>query len=264
MIGLIAGSGKLPCLFAKRVKEKKEKLVVVALKNEANPADYKFADKVYIERVENLSGQIKVFKKEKVRDAVMLGKIKKVNLFSGGIPDLRILKLFLLLKDRKDSTLLTAIIKEFARKGIRIISPLKYLRTEIPQRGVLTRRRPNKEEMENIKFGFPLAKKLADMDIGQTLVVKNKMVLVVEAIEGTNEAIRRSGKFTRGRGICIKAARTKQDFRMDIPVVGIETVKALKKAGITCLAIEADKMLMPGKEKVKNFADKKGISIIAL
>lgn len=264
MIGLIAGGGKLPRLFAKKVKAKNEKLVVIALKGEADPKDFGFADKVYIERVENLSGQIKIFKKEKVKNVVMLGKIKKVNLFSGLVPDLRTLKLFLLLKDRKDTTLLKAIIKEFAGSGIKIISPLKYLQDEIPERGVLTKRKPNKTEMADIQFGFPLAKKLADMDIGQTLVIRNKMVLVVEAIEGTNEAIKRAGKFTRGKGVCIKAARTKQDFRMDIPVAGIETIQALKKAGITCLAIEAEKMLMPEKEKVKNLAEQEGISIIAI
>ena len=261
MIGLIAGGGELPILFLNNAKED---VVTVALTGDAGSGIKRHARKIYWERVGNVNKIIKIFKKEKIKKISMTGKVNKINVFLGIKPNLRTLRIIMSLKDGKDTTLLSRFISEFEKEGIKVVSPLIYLKGLLAKKGILTRRKPTVREMQDIKFGFPIAKKLADMDIGQAVVVKNKMVLAVEAIEGTDEAIMRGGKLGKNSSVCVKAARTKQDLRMDIPGIGVNTIMSLKKANIPCIAIESKKILIANEEKVIKLAERLNICIVSV
>lgn len=261
MIGLIAGGGDLPKIFLRNAKES---VITVALTGDADKNIKKCAKKIYWERIGNVNKIINVFKKEKVKKVCMTGKVNKAGAFLGIRPNLRTLRVLLSLKDGKDTTLLTGLINEFEREGIRVVSPLIYLKDLIAKKGILTKRKPAAQEYKDIKFGLKTAKKLADMDIGQTIIVKNRMVLAVEAIEGTDETIKRGGMFGRNNSVCIKVARTKQDLRKDIPGIGTNTIYAMSKAKVSCIAIESGKMLIANQLKVVKLAERLNICVIAI
>ncbi|MFH1824512.1 MAG: UDP-2,3-diacylglucosamine diphosphatase LpxI [Candidatus Firestonebacteria bacterium] len=264
MIGLIAGSGRIPLEFIKNAKERNVKVVTIGLIGEADSSLEKHSYKVYWEKASNFNKIIGIFKNENVKKIVMLGKFHKQKLLEGFNADKKTLKVLKSLKDYKDITLLSAIINEFKKEGIKILPSTLYLERLVANKGVLTIISPGKSEMEDIKFGFKIAKKLADMDIGQTIIIKNKVVLAVEGLEGTDETIKRGGTLGKGNAVCIKAARTNQDLRMDVPAIGVNTIKMLKKYGISCLAMESKKMLIIDKEKVVKSANKYNICIVVI
>lgn len=264
MIGLIAADGKLPLIFARAAKEKKLPVVCVAIVPLANSNLKKYVKKIYYERAENFSRIINIFKEEKIKEVVMLGKFYKENFFSRFNPDKRTLGILNSLKDKKDTTLVLGIINEFKKEGIRIVPATLYLKDLIAKKGILTKRKPAHNEMKDINFGFGIARKLADLDIGQTIVVKDKMVLAVESLEGTDETIKRGGAIGKGGAVCIKVARTNQDLRIDTPVIGPRTIKVLNKSKISSLVIESNKMLIIDEKEVIETADKEGISIISI
>jgi len=264
MIGVIAGSGRIPLEFVKNAKRKNEKIIIVGLVGEADKSIKKYVDRVYWEKVGNFNKIVEIFKKEGVKEITLLGKVHKQNLLKKFSPDEKTLKVLKSLENYKDITLLSAIISEFEKEGIKVLPSTLFLEDLIVNEGVLTKRSPSQNEMEDIKFGFNIAKKLADTDVGQTIIVKNKMVLAVEGIEGTDETIKRGGKFGGGNAVCVKVARTNQDLRMDVPVVGLNTIKVMKKFGVSCLAIESKKMLIIDKEEAIKLADKSDICIVAV
>jgi hypothetical protein len=264
MIGLIACGGSLPLIFAKAAKKKKIRLAVIAVQDMASTAIKKYADKYYVENIGKMGRMIRHFKKEGVKEAFMLGKVRKARLFKEMKPDLLTLGMLFMAKDNKDMTRLLSVIREFKKNGIKIMPVTHILKDLIAKKGVITKRAPSKREMKDIRFGLPIAKKIADLDIGQTVVVKDRDVLAVEGIEGTDSAILRGGKLARKGAVVVKVARTKQDMRVDVPGIGVETVRALKRAGVSCMAIQAGKMLVIEKEKIRNLAARFGISIICV
>lgn len=264
MIGLIAGSGRIPLEFIKNAKVRNVKVVTVGLIGEADISIEKYADKIYWGKVSNFNKIVGIFKNENVKKIVMIGKFHKQKLLKGFNPDKKTLKVLKSLKDYKDITLLSAIINEFKKEGIKILPSTLFLENLVAKKGILTIRCPSENEMKDIKFGFKIAKKLADMDIGQTIIVKNKIVLAVEGIEGTDETIKRGGIKGFGNAVCIKVARTEQDLRMDMPAVGVNTIKMLKKYDIFCLAIESKKMLIVDKEESIKLANKFNICVVAI
>ncbi|MBI5044219.1 MAG: UDP-2,3-diacylglucosamine diphosphatase LpxI [Nitrospirae bacterium] len=177
---------------------------------------------------------------------------------------MRAITLYMRLKDRKDDSLLLGIVSELEKEGIKVDEPTRYVPHILAEKGVITKRKPKKNEMSDIEFGWPIAKELGRLDIGQTVVVKEMAVLAVEAIEGTDAAIRRGGELGRGGIVVIKVAKPKQDMRFDAPVIGLNTIRTLKEAKAAALCVEAGKTILLEKEEMIRLADKEKICIIGM
>ena len=201
---------------------------------------------------------------EGVNQVLFAGEISKKHFFSKAKPDARAIQVLLRLPDKKDDAILRAIAGEIESEGMEVISPIPFLAEQLAPRGVLTERKPTEREQKDIDFGWTMAKKLGELDVGQTVVVKDQIVLAMEAIEGTNDAIRRGGKLGRGDVAVIKIYKPKQDPRLDLPVIGPATVKTLKRAGASLLAVEAGKTIIIDKEKVIEEGNRNGLCLIGV
>lgn len=263
-IGLIAGNGRFPLFFAQGARNHSVQVVAVAHVGETLPDLAQQVDKIFWIRVGQLGKMIKIFKKEEIKEVVMAGGIQKTRLFSDAWPDLRSLSLLASLKEKKDDALLRAVAGELEKEGIHVLESTLFLDFLLSPKGVMTRRSPTKKEWEDIHFGFSLAKEVGRLDIGQCLVVKNQVVLAVEAIEGTDETIQRGGRLGRGGAVVIKICKPQQDLRFDIPAIGIETVRSMAKVEAKVLAIEADRSIFLDKDETIVLADKMGITIVGV
>jgi len=263
-IGIIAGNGDFPIEFARAAKQKGLTVVVVAHEGETLPEIAQWTDALFWIKVGQLGKLIKTFKDQGVRDVLMAGGIKKTQLFSGALPDLRGAALLARMIAKKDDSILRAVAEELESEGITVRESTLYLDTLLAPPGVLTRRRPSKDEWKDIEFGWQLAKEIGRLDIGQTVVVKDLAVLAVEAIEGTDEAIRRGGRLCREGAVIVKVCKPQQDLRFDLPATGLKTVDTLLEVKAACLAIEAGKTIMLQKDDVLARADQAGFAIVAL
>lgn len=264
-IGLIAGNGSLPIIFAKEAKKMNFDIIAVAIKEEASKDLEKLVDKIYWISVGDLSKLFDVFKKEDIKEAVMIGQIAKKRIYDKQIKiDERLGGLLESLPTQKTTDILAKVCLELERAGIKMLSSTTFLSEFLPKKSTLTKNAPTEKEWEDIEFGRQIAKKLADMDVGQTVVVKEKAVVAVEAMEGTDETVRRAGGIANGKLVVVKMASPTQDERFDIPVIGPRTIKNLIKAKVSCLAIEAEKTFVIDREQTVNLAEKAGISIVAI
>jgi hypothetical protein len=263
-IGLIAGNGMFPLEFAKAAKAKGLAVIAVAHEGETLPDLAQYVDAIFWIKVGQLGKLIKIFKEQGVRDALMAGGIRKTHLFSGAMPDLRGAALLARMLYKKDDAILRGVAEELESEGITIRESTLYLDNLLVPAGVLTGRKPTKEEWKDIEFGWRMAKEIGRLDIGQTVVVKDRAVLAVEAIEGTDEAIRRGGALCRGGAVVVKICKPQQDLRFDLPATGARTIAAMKEVRAACLAVEAGKTLLFEKEAVLRTADECGIAIAAL
>lgn len=263
-IGLIAGDGNFPIILSNGLREKGKKVIAVGLENITSPALENGVESLHWIKVGQLGRLIKIFKKEGINRVVMAGKVSKTFMFKDIRPDLRAISLYLKLKDRKDDTLLLGIVSELEKEGIKVEEPTRYVPHLLAEKGVITKRKPKKEELKDIEFGWPIAKEMGRLDIGQTVVVKDRAVLAVEAIEGTDAAIRRAGDLGRGGIVVIKVAKPKQDMRFDAPVIGLNTIRTLKEAKAAALCVEAGKTILLEKEDMIKLADKEKICIIGM
>ena len=264
-IGLIAGNRKFPLLFADSAKRKGYSVVAVAIKGDTSAAIRKSADKVHWIGLAEFNKIFTIFKAEGVKDIVMAGQISPFRLFSAEINKSAELQQILSgLRDKKTDTLFGAVARRLESEGFRLLDSTTFIEEHLPKKGTLTSLQPDFDTWEDIYFGLNLAKAVADLDIGQTVAVKAKAIVAVEAFEGTDNLIRRAGKIGRGGIVVVKVSKPKQDMRFDIPVVGLKTIESLAKARARCLAFEAGKTLFIDKEKSLLFADKKGISVVAV
>lgn len=264
-IGLIAGSGKFPILFAQAAKDKGYGVVCVAIEGEADSSIDGYMDKLYWVRLGELSKLLSAFKQEGINKAVMAGQIKKVNIFDKSIQlDDHAKHLFASLKNGRDTNILSSLIKLLQSQGIDIVNSTTFLDEFLPQPGVLTKRVPTDSEKQDIEFGFPIAREVAGLDIGQTIVVKDRVVVSVEAVEGTDEAMKRAASLAGPGAVVIKVARPFQDMRFDIPVIGINTIKTLIEIGSNVIAVEAKKTLFIDEKSLIEFADLNNITIAAI
>jgi DUF1009 family protein len=263
-IGLIAGNGAFPLLLAREAKTRGDRLIAVALKEEADPAIESIADEITRLSIGQVGKIIDYFKDHQVTHAVMAGQVKHTQLFKNILPDLRAAKILAKAVNNKAGSVLSLVIQEFEHEGIQFLPSTLYLEHWLCTEGLLTQRRLNSNEEADIAFGLPLARALAGQDIGQTVVVKDKSVVAVEAMEGTDACIRRAGDIAGPGCVVIKVARPKQDLRFDIPVVGSRTLESLVKAGIRVLALEAGKTLLLDKESLIKEANAAQISIQGL
>ncbi len=239
--------------------------MAVAIKGDTSPKLKKLVDKIYWLSLSEFSKLFEIFKLENVRKVVMAGQISPWRLFSKDIgrdPELK--KLLTEIKDKRADTIFGSIAKKLKDAGLELVDSTSFLGDYLPKKGTLTKKEPDFRAWEDIYFGLDLAKEIAYLDIGQTVAIKHKAIVAVEALEGTDKLIRRAGKIA-GRGITVvKVSKPKQDLRFDIPVIGLNTVKNIIKAKGACLAFEAEKTLFIDIEASVRLADKKGISIVSV
>lgn len=260
-VGLIAGYGRFPVLYAKALRAQGFEVLCTAIREEAPAEIEEVADRCVWLRVGQLGRMIEVFREAGVTTAVMAGKVHKTRIYQLR-PDLRAFKLLARVPDYKDDTLLGAIADELEGEGIHLASSIEYAGPLLPGPGVLTKRAPGKRERGDIDFGWPVAKGIAGLDIGQSVVIRERAVMAVEAIEGTDEAIRRGGHLGDGEVTVVKVAKPAQDVRFDVPTIGPDTIAAMAESGATCLAAEAGMTLVLDQDEVVAAAERAGISVI--
>ncbi len=263
-IGLIAGNGNFPIVFARAAREKGLQVVAVAHEGETMPELAQWVDGIYWIKVGQLGKLISIFREQNVADVLMAGGIKKTRLFEGGMPDLRGMALLAKMIHKKDDSILRAVARELESEGITVRESTLYLDNIVAAPGVLTGRKPSKEEKLDIEFGWQMAKEVGKLDIGQTVVVKDRAVLAVEAIEGTDEAIRRGGGLCGKGAVVVKICKPHQDLRFDLPAVGTMTIQSMEQVKASCLAVEAGKTIMIERDVLVRNADQAGIAIVAI
>lgn len=263
-VGLIAGDGDLPLLFASKAKEQGVDLTVITVTDNAKTnqlAD--IAKEVYEINVGQLDKIISLLLDEAITEVVMLGKVTKELLFQGIELDQRFMKLLDSLTEKNDDAIMNALVDELASEGIRVNSQQELISNLFPKPGLLTTDEVSEDIIKDMEYGFKMAKEIGRVDIGQTVVVKDQAVMAVEAIEGTDKAILRGGRLGCGDVVVAKVSKPEQDIRFDIPTIGLTTIDSLIKAEASGLVIEAGKVFVIEQEKVVKKAEKHGISILA-
>jgi DUF1009 family protein len=264
-LGLIAGNGRLPFLVGHAYGSKAgHRVVAVGFKGDTDPTLADLVDEFTWIGVGQLGRLIRLFKKAGVEEAVMAGQITPTRLFAKVAFDARGLKVVAGLKDRKADTIFAAVADELAKDGIRLVDSTRYLDEHLPGEGVLTRRQPTKEQLEDVAFGAGIARALGSLDVGQTVVVKDRAVVAVEAIEGTNETITRAGRLGGNGVVVVKMAKPRQDMRFDVPVVGPRTIEVMAEAKAAVLAIEAKRTFIIDERATIDAADGHGICVTAI
>lgn len=264
-IGLVAGEGKLPIVFADAAKAKGDTVIAFGLKGVADEDLAAHVDKMHWLEWGGLKKGILLLAMERIGHIVLLGKIKKELFFKNtAAMDDDAKKAIKNIGDKKDYSILNEVTNILSKVGVKVIDPTTYLTALIPKKGILTKREPSENEWGDINYGHLVAKSLSGFDVGQAIVLKDKTVIAVEAMEGTDEAIKRAGGLAKGGFTAVKVARPNQDMRFDIPLVGLDTLKTLAGAGGKVLALEADKTLLMDRVEVIKFADENGISIVVI
>ena len=265
-IGLIAGNGRFPFLALQGARDLGHEVTVVAIKEEAFPdleesAREAKADLHWVS-LGQLGKCIKLLKSAGVSQAVMAGQVRHVKIFSGIIPDLTLLSVLRRLKARNTDALISAVADVMRDEGIELLDSTLFLSPLLARAGVLTARGPDADEHEDFAFGYRMADAIAALDIGQTIAVKHKAVVAVEAMEGTDEVIGRAGHLA-GAGVrIVKVAKPEQDMRFDVPVIGIATIQAMRRAGASALSIDAGRTLVLDGEHVFASANEASIAIV--
>ena len=265
-IGLIAGNGRFPFLVLQGARSLGHDVTVVAVKEEAFPeleaaAGDAGADLHWVS-LGHLGKCIKILKTAGVTRAVMAGQVKHVKIFSGIIPDLTLMSALTRLKARNTDALISAVADVMRDEGVELVDSTAFLEPLLAKEGVLTDRAPSEQETEDFAFGYQMADAIAALDIGQTIAVKHKAVVAVEAMEGTDEVIGRAG-YLAGPGVrIVKVAKPKQDMRFDVPVIGIATIQAMRTAGAVALSVDAGRTLILDGDHVFASANEAGIAIV--
>jgi UDP-2,3-diacylglucosamine hydrolase len=265
-IGIIAGNGRFPFLALQGARSLGHDVTVVAVKEEAFPdleqAARDASASYHSVSLGHLGKCIKILRQDGVSQAVMAGQVKHVKIFSGIVPDLTLLSVLTKLKARNTDALISAVADVMRDNGIELLDSTAFLRPLLGRDGVLTGRQPTDEERADFEFGYRMADAIAALDIGQTIVVKDKAVVAVEAMEGTDEVIARASALAGPGARVVKVAKPKQDMRFDVPVVGIATIEAMTRAGASALSIDAERTLVVDGDQVFRAADAAGITIV--
>lgn len=260
-LGLIAGGGQFPILVAKAAKMQGCHVVAIAHLDETEPSLSETVDDIVWIKLGQFGHLIRHLKKSGVRQALMAGTISKKRMFELR-PDFKGLTLMSKLAVFHDDGILKAVSDEMAKEGIEIVASTTYLPDLLATPGCLTRRKPSKAEEADIAFGWNMAKRLGHLDIGQTVVVKMKTVIALEAMEGTDETILRGGRIAREKAVVVKVSKPKQDLRFDVPSVGVRTLEVMAEVKASVLAVEAEKTLLFDKSDMIAFANRHGIAIV--
>jgi UDP-2,3-diacylglucosamine hydrolase len=271
-IGLLAGSGRFPVLFAEAARRQGLRVACVGIRYEAPEVLGDLCESFQLVGIARLGGMIRAFRRRGVKRIVMAGKVTKNVIYTPWRivqlwPDFRTIRwwYFRSRVDNRDDSLLLSVIAEFERDGMTFASALDFCPELLVNEGVLTRRAPTASEREDIEFGWALAKEMGRLDVGQSVAVKEKAALAVEAIEGTDRCIERAGQFCRSGGwTLVKVAKPQQDMRFDVPTIGVTTIENLHRARARVLAIEAGKTILLDQEEVIALAERYGLSIVAM
>jgi DUF1009 family protein len=261
-IGLIAGDGRFPIIFADNVRRLGFTVSAIAHVGTTLPELESYVEQIHWLKIGQFGKALEALKQDGVGQAVMLGGIKKTNVFTTLRPDLRALAIFSRLKHWKDDAILRAVAGELEREGIEILDSTFGLQDILAEEGYLTSKKPSKKEVEDIQFGWETLETLGMLDIGQCVVVKNRVIVSVEAVEGTDEAITRGGKLGGKGAVVIKRTKPDQDLRFDLPAIGPQTIQTMVSVQATVLAIEAGRTVIIDREDVLSQANEAGISIV--
>ncbi len=262
-LGLIAGMGELPKAIAAEAQALGYTVFSVALTPLAEKSLSSHVDEIQWVNIGKFGKIIDTLKKNKIKEAVMVGKVPKSLLYKSKIiPDLRAIKLLFSLKDRSDESILQAIAKELEKEGVHLLTITSLSASLLTPEGILAGAKPTEDEWKDISFGWKIAKEMGRLDIGQTVVVKNKAVMAVEAIEGTDEAIKRGGNLAGEGAVIVKVSKPNQDMRFDVPTVGSRTLKAMREVRARVLAVEAKKSIILNKDRLIEESNMAGITIV--
>lgn len=267
ILGLIAGKGDLPKAIASEARKMDYRVVVLGLMPLADESLRHFADEFIEINVGHLGKLISSLKKFHITEAVMAGKVPKGLLYKNKgkiLPDLRAIKLLFSLKDRSDDSIMNGIVHELEKEGIKLLKTTAFTKNLLTAEGVLTKKQPDEKQWKDIEFGWKIAKEIGRLDIGQTIIVKDRAVMAVEAIEGTDEAILRGGTLAGSGAIVIKVSKPQQDMRFDVPAVGIDTIHVMKKTHAGVLALEAKRSIIIDREKFIHEAEKADIAVVGV
>ena len=262
--GLIAGNGKFPFLVLEGARKAGAEVAVAAIREETDPEIERVADTLTWVGIGQLGRMLRFFKNEGVEKAIMAGQVKHVQIFSRAIPDVRMLKMLLRLPKRNTDALIGAVAAELETEGIELIDSTYFLREKLPTVGTLTKRAPDERERGDLEYGLEIAREIARLDLGQTIAIRDRACVAIEAMEGTDAVIRRAGGLVRGRLTVVKNAKPDQDMRFDVPVVGVPTIEAMIDSGATCLSLTAGKTLMFDREEMIKLANKHRIAVVAV
>ncbi|MCM8801239.1 MAG: UDP-2,3-diacylglucosamine diphosphatase LpxI [Candidatus Omnitrophica bacterium] len=264
-IGLIAGNRKFPIFVSENAKKKNYYIIAVGIKEQTLPGLRRYVDKLYWLELTEFPRLVQIFKSEGVKNIIMAGQISPYLLFDKKLSNNAEIKIILdSIKDKKADTIFGAIAQRLKEAGLELLDSTLFVKEFLPKRGTLTKREPNFSEWEDIYFGLDLAKMIAFLDIGQTVAVKQKAILAIEALEGTDSLIRRAGRLCGGGFVVVKVSKPQQDMRFDIPVIGLNTVKNLIKSKASCLALESEKTLFLDQEESIRLANRYDLCIIAV
>ena len=263
VLGIIAGNGVYPKLLADAARKTGVKeIIAAAFAGETEPILEQYVDSIEWMRVGQLGRLLKFFSEHKVRHAIMAGQIAPKNLFDLR-PDWKALLLLGKLKQRNAESIFAAIADELAGVDVELLPATTFLQDSLASPGLIAGNRLSRREEEDVDFGWKIAKEIARLDIGQTVIVKNGTVLAVEAFEGTNEAMNRGGILAREGAVMVKVAKPNQDMRFDVPVIGVETMRVAAEAKLRVIALESKKTLLLESDEISKLANQLGISIVA-
>jgi UDP-2,3-diacylglucosamine hydrolase len=262
--GLIAGNGRFPFLVLEGARSQGIEMAVIALKEEASPELETIAKRLHWVSLGELSKAIDLMHKEGVTQAVMAGQVKHNKIFSAIRPDWKLAKLLFSLPRKNTDALIGGIARVLKDEGIQLVDSTLFLQPLIPEPGVLTRRAPNEQESADIAYGHSVARQIAGMDIGQTVVISDQACVAVEAMEGTDETIARAARIVGDKTlVVVKVSKPRQDMRFDVPVVGLPTIEQMKSSRATALAVDAGRTLLFDRQQLIALADAADIAIQA-
>ncbi len=263
-IGLIAGNGRFPIIFAENVKRLGYTVSAVAHIGETAPELAQYVDRIHWVKVGQFNKLIEALKEDGVQQAVMLGGISKTHVFTTVRPDLRALAIFSRLKHWKDDGILREFAAELEREGIQIRESTFGLTGVLMEEGVQTSRQPSEREWEDIRYGWDVAREIGLLDIGQCVVVKDRVVVAVEAAEGTDEAIRRGGTLAKEGAVVVKRCKPQQDLRFDLPAAGPQTIAAMQSVKASALVLEVGRSVLLDRVEMLAQAERAGIAVVGL
>ena len=262
--GLIAGNGRFPFLVLEGARSQGIEMAVIAIKEEAAPELEAQAKRLHWVSLGELSKTIDLLHEEGVTQAVMAGQVKHTKIFSSIRPDWKLAKLLFALPRKNTDALIGAVAKVLEDEGIHLVDSTLFLKPLVPDVGVLTKRTPDEQEAADMEYGLGVARHIASMDIGQTVVISDKACVAVEAMEGTDETISRAARLVAGKKlVVVKVSKPKQDMRFDVPVIGLPTIQQMQDCGATALAVDAGRTLFFDREKLIELANQAGIAVQA-
>lgn len=262
-LGIIAGNGVYPRLLADGARRAGiEKIVAVAFTDETDTTLEQDVELIEWMRVGQLGRLLKFFRSQGIHHAIMAGQIAPKNLFDLR-PDLKALMLLGKLKERNAESIFAAVADELAKIDVDLLPATTFLEDSIAKRGLIAGPKLSPRQEHDVELGWRAAKEIARLDVGQTIVIKNGTIIAVEALEGTNEAIKRGGTLAREGAVVVKVSKPNQDMRFDVPVIGVETIRVAAESGVRVIAVESEKTLLLERDAIADLANRSNISIIA-